>query len=133
MPSLIAGISPISTRSRPSHRNEGFQALAHNWQHSERLAKLQEKTSRLFNLKHIKTNINDELIIKGEKDKSSGCRDLSQPKAANHLLVVGSGTVFPVWRSVGLHVQPVIIAGSHSLAQKMWELHAIKSGEQLLG
>lgn len=44
--------------------------------------------------------------------------DLSQPKTVNHLLVVGSSPVFPVWRSVDLHVQPVIIADSHSLA---WE------------
>jgi len=69
-------------------------------------------------LKHIKTNINDELIIKGEKDKSSGCKDLSQPKPVIHLLVVGSSPVFPVWRSVDLHVQPIITADSHSLA---WE------------
>lgn len=133
MPSLISGISPISTRSWPSHQNKGFQAEAYNWQCSKRLAKLEQKLSRLFNSKHIKTNINDELIIKGEKDKSSGCRDLSQPKTENHLLVVGSGAGFPAWRSVGLHVQPVIIAGSHSLAQEMWELRAIRSGEQLLG
>lgn len=70
-------------------------------------------------MQHIKTKINDELIIKGEKDKSSGFKDLFQPKALNHLAVAGSSPVFPVWRSVDLHAQPVIIADSHSLA---WEM-----------
>lgn len=81
---------------------------------------LQSLSSRLFNLKHIKTNINDELIIKGEKDKSRDSKELSQPKTVNHLSVVGSSPVFPVWRSVDLHVQPIIIADSHSLAWEMW-------------
>lgn len=84
-------------------------------------------------MKHIKTNINDELIIKGEKDKSSVCKDLSQTKTMYHPLVLGSSPVFAVWRTVDLHVHPVIRADSHSLAWETKEPRALKGGEQLLG
>lgn len=77
--SVILGVSLISMRStKPSELR--LPSRASQLAAFKNTCKARAKNSRLFNLKHIKTNTNAELMIKGDKDKSSGCKDLSQPK-----------------------------------------------------